>query len=202
MNAHESPFYIDKYAGVIRVNGRLDYEMKTQHSVQIVASDGKFAATCILDVQLRNLVDKAPYFEYTSYSFRLKVPTDVYIGQLKAVDVEHTANLSYALEFGKPADARLFCVSQTGVLYLCSSVVPSLGGHKLAALSNDADNFLSEFTESEYVFNVSVSVYSADLMSELVSRVECRIQIEATQTTSPLTHGRYVQSNFDYILRI
>jgi hypothetical protein len=180
VNSHETPFYIEKYQAIIRVNGRLDYEMKPKHTLQIIVSDGKFTDSCTVEIEIQNLIDKAPYFEYSNYNFKIKIPNDVYIGQVKAIDVEHTSNLTYSLRFKNAQDSRIFCVSQTGVLYICSSVVPSL--NYKSSLSHDVssslEDFLSEFTENEYVFNVSVSIYSEDLMSDLETLVEVRVQIE------------------------
>jgi hypothetical protein len=80
LNNHEAPFTIDKLKGIVRVNGRLDYEMKTKYRLDIVASDGNHTTNTTLQINVINLVDKAPYFEYNSYTFRIKVPYDVYIG--------------------------------------------------------------------------------------------------------------------------
>ena len=198
VNNHESPFVIDRYHGMIRVNGRLDYEMKSKYTIQVVASDGKFADTCSVEIELLNLIDKAPYFEYSNYNFKIKIPNDVYIGQIKAIDVEKTSNLTYSLKFNNTEDSKLFCVSQTGVLYICSSVVVPSYNYKSALSTGPTayeslkpstlmDNLLTEFRENEYIFNVSVSIYSDDLMTDLETHVECRIQIEAQNLiTSPV----------------
>lgn len=95
-------------------------------------------------MQIKNVIDKAPYFEYNYYSFKIKVPYDVYIGQIRAMDVEHTGNLTYALEFADATDARLFCIMQTGTIYICASLlVPG-------TLRVSLDDIMSQFKRPEY----------------------------------------------------
>ena len=93
LNNHESPFIIDKYKGIIFVNGRLDYEMKSNYLLDVIASDGNFTSQTVVKIDLINIVDKEPYFEFNNYSFKLKIPYDVYIGQVRAIDVEKTEDL-------------------------------------------------------------------------------------------------------------
>lgn len=138
------PFRLDKNTGEMRVNGRLDYEMKSDYTLDVLARDLNFTARARVRVQVKNVVDKAPYFEYNYYSFKIKVPYDVYIGQIRAIDVEHTGNLTYALEFERENDSRLFCIMQTGTIYVCASLlVPG-------TLNVSPENVMAQFKQPEY----------------------------------------------------
>ena len=96
-------------------------------------------------IEIRNVVDKAPYFEYNYYSFKIKIPYDVYIGQIKAIDVEKTSNMSYALEFVNQNDDNLFCITQTGTIYICQSLFT-----RPDAVQNSLDDILAKFKYKEY----------------------------------------------------
>jgi hypothetical protein len=183
LNNHESPFVIDKYRGVLKVNGRIDYEMKTKYEIEVQAYDGKHSEKVRVLVNILNIVDKAPYFEYNHYNFKIKVPYDVYVGQIKATDIEGTGNMTYRMQFNDMNDSSLFCITQTGTMYICSSIVTP----KLSELAENIDYLMSQFTKDEYQFNVSVSVYSPDLQTELENHVECHIQIESKQITAENT---------------
>jgi hypothetical protein len=95
-------------------------------------------------IEIKNVVDKAPYFEYNYYSFKIKIPYDVYIGQIKAIDVEKTGNLTYSLGFQHQNDSDLFCITQTGTIYICQSLFTP--GTK----QNSLDDILAQFKHSEY----------------------------------------------------
>ena len=172
LNNHESPFVVNKHDGSIKVNGRLDYEMKPKYTLDVVAKDGNFSDNAIVNIDLINMVDKAPYFEYNYYDFKIKIPSDIYIGQVRAIDVEKGNNLKYSLRVSEANESNLFCISQNGIIYICPS-----------KKSNDSsfgitdDELLSKFKRNEYKFNVTASIYSRDLLSSLENSVECRIEV-------------------------
>lgn len=191
LNNHESPFLIDKYKGIIVVNGRLDYEMKSSYLLDVIASDGNFTAQTVVKIELVNIVDKEPYFEFNNYSFKLKIPYDVYIGQVRAIDVEKNENLKYSLKFNDSSDSNLFCISQNGIIYICPTVSQSSkqpnsndsnsnkATASMFALNNLSDEEMkSKFKKLEYKFNVSASIYSKDLVINLENHVQCKIEIE------------------------
>lgn len=178
LNNHESPFLIDKYKGVIKVNGRLDYEMKSKYIIEVLAKDANFSDKTLVKINILNLIDKAPYFEYNYYNFKIKIPYDVYIGQIKATDVENTGNMSYSMKFNDPSHSKLFCITQTGTIYICSSVISPM--HSSAGV----EDILAQFIQDEYKFSVHVSIYSEDLKQDLENSVECRIQIESKKIIS------------------
>lgn len=180
VNNHESPFLIDRYTGYIRVNGRLDYEMKNEYTITVSANDGIFTATSLVKILLINIVDKAPQFEFNNYNFKLKIPYDVYIGQVRANDVEKTNELKYSILLLDLEDSGLFCISQNGIIYMCpSSSHDSSNLNKNSSLFNLNDEELKlKFKKSVYRLNVSVSIFSKDLMTSLENHVECKIEIE------------------------
>lgn len=140
------PFRLDKHTGEMRVNGRLDYEMKSDYTLDVLARDLNFTARARVRVQVKNVVDKAPYFEYNYYSFKIKVPYDVYIGQIRAIDVEHTGNLTYSIEFERENDSRLFCIMQTGTIYVCASLLVP------ATLHVSLEDVMAQFKQPEYKY--------------------------------------------------
>jgi len=189
INNHESPFLIDKHKGILMVNGRLDYEMRSSYSLIIVASDGNHTTQIPCKIYLTNLVDKEPYFEFDNYSFKLKIPYDVYIGQVRAIDVENTGNLKYSLKFNDSADSSLFCISQNGIIYICPSVSSMISQSPKFVNSNESKNYFalnnlndeeikSKFKKNFYTFNVSARIYSRDMMTNLENHVQCRIEID------------------------
>jgi hypothetical protein len=196
LNNHESPFIIDKYKGIIFVNGRLDYEMKSNYLLDVIASDGNFTSQTVVKIDLINMVDKEPYFEFNNYSFKLKIPYDVYIGQVRAIDVEKTEDLKYSLKFNDSTDSILFCISQNGIIYICpsvhlSSIQPpanksnSINYFALNSLNDNNDEEIrTKFKKKEYKFNVSARIYSRDLLVSLENHVECKIEIEYSSSSS------------------
>lgn len=195
INSHESPFMIDKFEGILRVNGRLDYEMKREYVLTVSVSDGNFTASALAKVTLTNMVDKAPQFEFNNYSFKLKIPYDVYIGQVRANDIERTKKLLYSIKLLDEADSNLFCISQNGIVYICpSGSEEDMKRTNQTSLFNLSDEELrAKFTKSEYKFNVSASIYSPDLMTNLNSHVECRIEVEDTQLATASSNKDTVQ---------
>ncbi|RNA17098.1 protocadherin Fat 1 isoform X1 [Brachionus plicatilis] len=169
-NSHEFPFTIEQYTGVIRVSSRIDYEMSQHYQMQVSAFDGKFSRKCLVNIAILNVVDKAPSFQYNFYNFKIKIPHDVFIGQVKAFDVEQTSNLTYSLHFANHTDSQLFCITQTGTIYLCSHLFDS---------RKHIDQVLLNFDQDEYKFNVSVQIYSDYTKSYLSNSVACKIQIES-----------------------
>ena len=210
-NNHESPFLVDKYRGVLVVNGRLDYEMKPSYSLVILASDGNHTSQTQCNLNLTNVVDKEPYFEFNNYIFKLKIPYDVYIGQVRAIDVENTGNLKYSLKFNDSSEASLFCLSQNGIIYIC----PTVSSQQPNSLSlNETKNYFalnnlndeeikSKFKKSVYTFNVSARIYSKDLLAHLENHVQCKIEIDygghplgsASRSSSSISSSL---SDFDY----
>ena len=73
VNSHESPFRIDRYEGMVRVNGRLDYEMRQEYVITVSVTDGNFTDSSLVKIRLTNMVDKAPQFEFNNYSFKLNI---------------------------------------------------------------------------------------------------------------------------------
>ena len=157
VNSHESPFRIDRYEGMVRVNGRLDYEMRQEYVITVSVTDGNFTDSSLVKIRLTNMVDKAPQFEFNNYSFKLKIPYDVYIGQVRANDIERTNKLLYAIKLLDGGDSDLFCISQNGIVYICPSgtVEETDEGKKTnqTRLFNMSDEELrSKFTKSAYRF--------------------------------------------------
>lgn len=108
------------------------------------------------------MVDKAPYFEYNYYSFKIKVPYDVYIGQIRAIDVERTGNLTYLLEFANKNDAQLFCITQTGTIYICASLL--MPGSMRISL----DDIMDQFKHPEYRFLRIFPILALFVLSEFM----------------------------------
>ena len=162
VNNHEAPFLIGRHDGIIKVNGRLDYETKSQFTIQVRADDGNFTATAAVRISLSNKIDQAPNFEYSNYLFKLKTPHDIYIGQVRALDVEQTGMLKYSI---KSNEKSLFCISQNGIIFVCPT-------------TNKSETVKSKLKMPFYQFNVTASIYSKDLSTVLESRVACKIEIE------------------------
>lgn len=183
INAHETPFKIDKIKGTITVNGHLDYELKKEYVLTASANDGNFTVTTMIKISIINMVDRAPQFEFSSYNFKLKLPHDVYIGQVRAEDIEQTNKMKYVIKPLDPADDQLFCISQNGIIYTCPTITTEskLQNSKNTSHFNmNTEELASKFTKPAYRFNVSVSVYSSDLLRTLESHVGVRIEIEQT----------------------
>lgn len=178
LNNHESPFLIDKHKGILLVNGRLDYELKSSYLLDVLASDGNFSSQSVVRIDIVNTVDKEPYFELENYVFKLKVPYDVYIGQVRATDVENTNSLKYSLKFDDLTDSDLFCISQNGIIYICPlKSTPTTSGLQNDSSSSESDMKL-RFRKNEYKFNVSARISSKELQHDLENHVECRIELE------------------------
>jgi hypothetical protein len=181
VNAHETPFAVDRRTGAITVSGRVDYEMRARYDLEAQVNDGVHTERAHVRVNVLNIVDKAPHFEYNFYNFKIKVPYDVYVGQIRATDVEATGNLTYRMAFGDSNDSALFCITQTGTIYLCSSILTPKSSESVAISPEDVHELIAQFKKDTYEFNVSVSIYSPDLAVELENHVECKIQIESKQ---------------------
>lgn len=183
LNNHESPFLVDKYTGVIKVDGRLDYEMKSKYVIEVLAKDTNFTDKTLVKINILNLIDKAPTFEYNYYNFKIKIPYDVYIGQIKATDVENTGKMTYTIKFNNINDSKLFCITQTGTIFICSSIISPSSDLRQSNSISSLDDILAQFKHDEYKFNVSVNIYSDDLNTELENSVECKIQIESKKSS-------------------
>jgi hypothetical protein len=195
-NNHELPFFIEKHKGDIKVNGRIDYELHSKYLIEVIASDGNYSDHASVEVNVVNLIDRAPYFEYNKYTFRIKIPNDVYIGKVKAIDVENTGSIKYALKFNNSNDSKLFCVSQTGVLHICPAALHSFSNTSNTSTNLKASNYDDAlFGSNDYAFNVSVSIYSSDLRVELENHAECKIQLEHTRLIAETNNSSRILSN-------
>ena len=111
VNGNAGPFKIDKYQGVIKLSGRLDYQSQRTYKLEIQAYDGNFSDTAYVSISVLNVIDKAPYFEKPVYNFKLELKEEMnllnlFIGQVKAVDVEMTGKLNYSLRFDDSSPRR------------------------------------------------------------------------------------------------
>ena len=77
----------------------------------------------------------------------------------------------------------LFCVSQNGIVYICPSKKNTSNENNLVNATNKTQFNLNEaelksrFNRRMYKFNVTVSVYSKDLLIDLEASVMCRVEI-------------------------
>ncbi|XP_065883105.1 protocadherin Fat 4-like [Dysidea avara] len=63
-----SPFAIDTSTGSVTVAGILDYEMATEHSVTITASDGTLSSSQNVTIRVVDVNDNAPVFSQDTYT--------------------------------------------------------------------------------------------------------------------------------------
>ncbi len=193
VNHHDqrTPFAIDRYSGSVSVSGRLDYEVKSEYVLTVRASDANFSTTAIVRILLINTVDTAPEFELTSYQFKFRIPHDVYIGQVRAVDIEKTNKLKFSIEPLNPSDTGLFCISQNGIIYICPKTISSDQTVQSTAKFNFTTTELTaRFNKPEYKLNVTVSVYSSELLKSLKNTVSCRVEVLEQDTDKQ--HEAYV----------
>ena len=172
---HENSFSIDSKTGVIKLNRKLDYELQSVYTIEVGAKDDKHMSTVPVKILIINVIDRAPDFEQVYYNFKIKSPNDVYLGKVRAIDIENTGHVSYSLEdFPNKNDSKPFCISKTGgVVYICSQYKTQL--YKIGDNSETIDGNI--FSKSEYVFFVQASIPVNETYN-LAHKVECRVQIE------------------------
>lgn len=61
------PFAVDPYTGVITLTQALDYEMQTEYTFTVCASDSLHQATGDVTIQVLDVNDNAPVFTQVSY---------------------------------------------------------------------------------------------------------------------------------------
>jgi hypothetical protein len=130
------PFEIDKELGIIRVKSPIDYETQKEYNFDVLVNDGG-NTTDIARVQIKvvNVLDTPPKFQRKLYHFKIDSQklneikmnyqenehgnNDVYVGQVKAFDVENSGNqIYYYLKYNSKDQFKdIFCISkQTGKL--------------------------------------------------------------------------------------
>ena len=172
---HENSFVIDAKSGLIKLNRRLDYETQSIYTIEIGARDDKHTSTVTVKIIILNVIDCAPDFEQAYYNFKVKSPNDVYIGQVRAIDVENTGHLSYSLEFPNNGESKLFCITKSGVIYIC----PQSTKTELFTIGDNSETISGNiFSKNEYVFYVQASIPFNSTTNLTTKKVECRIQIE------------------------
>ena len=96
-----SPFAIDTSTGSVTVAGVLDYEMATEHSVTITASDGTLSSSHDVIIRVVDVNDNAPVFSQDTYTAVIVEHSSVNttVTSVSAIDNDSGANgrVSYSL---------------------------------------------------------------------------------------------------------
>ena len=172
---NDNPFVIEAKTGLIKLNRKLDYETKSVYTIEVAAKDDKHTSTVFVKIKVINIVDRAPHFEQIYYNFKVKSPNDVYLGQVRAINIENSGQINYSLDFINANDSSLFCISKTAVIYIC----PQKKTQLYAVGANSETISGNIFEKNEYVFFIQASIrVDNETNDELVSKVECRIQVE------------------------
>jgi hypothetical protein len=171
-----NPFVLDPHTGIIRLNRKLDYELKSEYSFQILAKDGMHTTSAHVHIAVTNLVDTVPVFSQLYYNFKITSLNDVFIGQVKASDIESTNTLAYLVT----DPHSLFCISATGIVYVCPSV-------DRTSISNAI---------SEYDFDIYAQITDpSNPKVQLKSRVDCRVQIDGKSSGANQQQQQQLNAN-------
>ena len=116
-------FSIDPTTGTIKVNGDLNFEVKDEYSVRVVATDGDdptLSTSHDITIKINDVNDKPTYAE-NEYVFEIheNAPIGEFVGSVEADDEDTWSELSYALsdyEDGSK-DASVFKIVD-GKIYL------------------------------------------------------------------------------------
>ena len=96
-----SPFAIDTSTGSVTVAGVLDYEMATEHSVTITASDGTLSSNQNVTIRVVDVNDNAPVFSQDTYTAMVVEHSSVntVVSNATAIDDDSGVNgrVSYSL---------------------------------------------------------------------------------------------------------
>jgi hypothetical protein len=178
------PFAIDKFDGKIKVNGALDFELESVYIIDVLVKDISYHVEdkAKINITLINVIDQAPLFEQDHYEFRV-IPNQSYVGQVKAIDMENTGNMSYSIRLGTTNDTNLFCIMQNGEIHFCSRPTTVSSGASTASKNSPTSfNYRAPQIPAKksnfYLINVIASIYSKDEFKMLESSVECRIMLE------------------------
>ena len=97
-----SPFAIDTSTGSVTVAGVLDYEMATEHSVTITASDGTLSSSQDVTIRVVDVNDNAPVFSQDTYTAMVVEHSSVntVVSNATATDADSGTNgiITYSLE--------------------------------------------------------------------------------------------------------
>ncbi|KAM9769368.1 protocadherin-23 [Menidia menidia] len=95
------PFAIDRYTGVITLTRALDYEVETEYTLTVCASDSLYQTTGEVKVQVLDVNDNAPVFSQASYQVELSelVSEETLVLTVSATDRDSgiNGNVSYRL---------------------------------------------------------------------------------------------------------
>ncbi|KAM6939461.1 protocadherin-23 [Xenentodon cancila] len=100
-SSSQVPFAIDPYTGVITLTRALDYEVQTEYTLTVWASDSLHQATGDVKLQVLDINDNAPVFTQVSYQVAVSelVPADALVLSVSATDRDSGLNseISYRL---------------------------------------------------------------------------------------------------------
>ncbi|XP_017277987.1 protocadherin-23 [Kryptolebias marmoratus] len=100
------PFAIDRYTGAITLTRALDFELQTEYTLTVWASDSLHRTSGEVKVQVLDVNDNAPVFTQTSYQVELSelVTENKLVVSLAATDKDsgHNGKISYRLLSSPP----------------------------------------------------------------------------------------------------
>uniref|UniRef100_A0A6B0VG12 Putative family u69 unassigned peptidase n=1 Tax=Ixodes ricinus TaxID=34613 RepID=A0A6B0VG12_IXORI len=111
---NEDEMFAIQPTGEIILARRLDYEMKQDYTLQVLATDGKYNDVARVNVSVINVNDNDPQFRQGRYSFMVTDPhikKGELIGKVDAVDAD--SNDTVQLSIDGPS-ARLFTINNRG----------------------------------------------------------------------------------------
>ena len=160
-----SPFIINENTGSVSVNASLDYEVMTEYSVTITASDGTLSSNQSVTIRVIDVNDNAPVFSMSSYTAQVTEHSNINtsVANISATDNDSGVFgvISYALE----GDNGVFRIdSATGevvinqdvdrevVTRLTFTVVASDGGNPAMSASSSVVVSITDINDNAPVF--------------------------------------------------
>ncbi|XP_072240912.1 protocadherin-23 [Leuresthes tenuis] len=135
------PFVIDRYTGVITLTRALDYEVETEYTLTVWASDSLHQTTGEVQVQVLDVNDNAPVFTQVSYQVELSelVSEDTLVLTVSAIDRDSglNGNISYRL-LSSPLQG-FYIQPDTGTVYTSKSIKAIANGNLIHLLVEARD---------------------------------------------------------------
>ncbi|XP_041838939.1 protocadherin-23 [Melanotaenia boesemani] len=165
------PFAIDPYTGVITLTRALDYEVETEYTLTVWASDSLHQTSGEVKVQVLDINDNAPVFTQDSYQVELSelISEDTLVLTVSASDRDDgfNGNISYRLLtsplqgfYIQPDTGSVFtnkplkAISNSNVIYLL--VEARDGGDPVHSTVTSIDVLILDFNDYEPVFDQDV----------------------------------------------
>ncbi|XP_075318484.1 protocadherin-23 [Odontesthes bonariensis] len=135
------PFAIDRYTGAITLTRALDYEVETEYTLTVWASDSLHQTTGEVQVQVLDVNDNAPVFTQVSYQVELSelVSEDTLVLTVSAIDRDSglNGNISYRL-LSSPLQG-FYIQPDTGSVYTSKSLKAIANGNLIHLLIEARD---------------------------------------------------------------